>query len=65
MIAAMRLWLVLAATLALAACAPPDPQSAEANARDQRVVPGYQAPVYPLTTNCLGSSALTFSCRAY
>lgn len=65
MILPMRLWTILAATLALAACAAPDPQTAEANARSQRVVPSYQAPLYPLTNNCLGSSALTFSCQAY
>jgi len=62
----MRYWPILAAAaLALAACAQPDPQTAEANARSQRVVPGYQAPVYPLSSSCLASSALSFSCPSY
>ena len=60
----MRIWLILVATLALAACAPPDEQTAEAQARAQRDVPSYQ-PAYPLTSGCLASSALTFSCRGY
>jgi hypothetical protein len=61
----MRLTLILAATLALAACAPPDPQTAEANARAQRDALSYQTPVYPPAPGCLASAALTYTCRGY
>jgi len=61
----MRIWLILGAALALAACTPADEQTAEAQARAQRDVPSYQQPAYPLTSGCLASSALTYSCRGY
>ena len=59
----MRLWPILAATLALAACAQPDEQTAQA-LQAQRNAPRYQSPSQSLTPNCL-SSALTYSCQSY
>jgi hypothetical protein len=65
MIGVMKLALILAATVALAACEDADQQTVEARARAQRDGPSYLTPVYPQTTNCLASSALTYSCPTY
>jgi hypothetical protein len=59
----MRLWLILAATLALAACEQPDEQTAQA-LQAQRTAPRFQPPSQSLTPNCL-SSALSYSCQSY